>query len=102
MDLREKQERFRQPVCCGQWCKQAATQASESFGLGQNATNFSSTGSCPFPLLPVLQAVVASQSPAHLALACRAGAGTVPATYSSCSSKLRLEQGLTWRHSPMG
>lgn len=89
-------------ACCAQWCKQALTQASESFGMGQNATNFSSTGSCPFPLLPVVQAVVASQSPAHLVLACRAGAGTVPAAYSSCSSKLRLEQGLTWRHSLMG
>lgn len=30
--------------------------------MGQNATNFSSTGSCPFPFLPVLQAVAASQS----------------------------------------
>lgn len=97
MDLREKEERFRQPQ------RAVGSGASKHRPRhGTNATNFSSTGSCPFPLLPVLQAVVASQSPAHLALACRVGAGTVPAAYSSCSSQIWLEQGLTWRHSPMG
>lgn len=42
MDLEEKQEKLMQ---------QAPTQIKESFGKGQNALRFSSTGRCTFPLL---------------------------------------------------
>lgn len=48
MDLRENEERFQAAVvCCGQWCYQASTQATTSFGMGQNATKSSSTGGRP-------------------------------------------------------
>lgn len=94
VDLREKEESFQAAVvCCGQCCCQAPTQATASFGAGQNATNSAGTGGCPLQScrLCLPPGAACWRAPAQLVPARGASTGIVPATHSSYSCEGQLD-----------